>query len=184
MSKRSRIPTTPETTIAVDDPAGPEQEPEEPESAPETPAEDPPAAPPSLLPAVDEPPLTVAVPEPPVPIEVPPVGPWLMPFLGVLCPPGMVRPSAGLPVVIRRVGSDVNLGVLVVSDPGYLGEVLDLHLEAAGYIGPFVQVVSGRMDHATRYAAARAIVFYKDQDWNLIDRPAAVAALGFGMRAF
>ena len=177
MSKKFRTLTASDTAETADDPASGE-------SFLETPAEEPTPAPPSLFPPVDEPPPTVAVPEPQVAPVAPPSGPALMPFLGVLCPPGMVRPSAGLPVVIRRPGSSVNLGVLVVSDPGYMGEVLDLHLEAAGHIGPFVQLASGKMDHATRYAAARSIVFYKGPDLKLVDRSAAVGSLGFGLHSY
>ena len=183
MSKRFRTPAMTESAeeaTAPIDLAGDENTvPPENAAVPDEPT----AVPLSLLPPVDEPVQTVPVSEPvsvaaPVPLPVSEA----MPFLGVLCPKGMDRPSAGLPVVIRQAG--VSLGVLVVSDPGYLGDVLDLHLVSAGYTGTFVQILSGQMDAATRYAAARAIVSYKGEDWNLIDRTDAVVALGFGLRSF
>ena len=102
-----------------------------------------------------------------------------MAYLGTFVLEGMVSRGnngrvASLPVVVVSGGRVI--GVLVVSDPGLIGDALAILLQDAGYGSEFEFRTVGQLDRLTRLAAAKALSSQQDV---ALDRVGAVMSLGF-----
>jgi hypothetical protein len=96
-------------------------------------------------------------------------------YLGTKSIPGMKVRGASLPLVLRVDGVDV--GVVVVADPGMIGESLGRRLATEnGYGGPVQLVRVESMSRETKLAAARVVVSQSDP---VLDRNGTLMALGF-----
>lgn len=99
-------------------------------------------------------------------------------YLGTRSIAGMKGRGASLPIVVRVDGASV--GVIVVTDPGLIGESLRLRIaEENGYENCLVHLVKlESMDKQTKLAAARVLISQSDPS---LDRAGAIMALGFSM---
>ena len=103
-----------------------------------------------------------------------------MHYLGTYSMPGMkgVRAAgtkvAALPVIVTA--NDCVVGVVVVSDPGVIGDALAAAIASSGYRGPFIFSLAATAHRSVKLAAARAIAVQQEP---LLDRAGALMMLGY-----
>jgi hypothetical protein len=103
-----------------------------------------------------------------------------MRYLGTLAPPNLRQAKkqvgvASLPCVVLN-DKGVPLGVVVASNPSFLGAALEPMLKEAGLVGPFTQVPPTKLDDAGKTSAARAIMRASDPQ---LDKAGALATFGY-----
>lgn len=128
----------------------------------------------------NDPPLSVPVDEvvkqpAPIPVE------GAMHYLGTTAMDGMLgkggarRPSS-YPVVVTAADGRI-VGIVVVGDPGDVGQSLAASLEAAGHAGaPFTLSPAMSLARSAKLAAAKSIAAQQDPT---LDRVGALMALGY-----
>jgi len=103
-----------------------------------------------------------------------------MAYIGTLVPPGSLQggkpATAALPLVVRDASTKRIVGIVVVSDPSWVGPTLDAYLKQAGYKGSFEHVSPGVLDAPARAEAARAILGQVDAT---LDKTGTLAAFGY-----
>ena len=111
----------------------------------------------------------------------PPVQGGGMRYMGTYSMPGMSGARlasakvAALPVIVTAGDRGV-LGVVVVSDPGVIGDALAADIAASGYRGPFTFELAVKATRAVKLAAAKVIATQQEP---LLDRTGALMMLGY-----
>lgn len=106
-------------------------------------------------------------------VEAPEEARPTMEFFGAVYPKGMANPRAGYPVVVRSESGAV--GLVLASDPGYVGAGIKKFLADSGRDPESEQIVPTGLTPAGRLAVARTVVAQRAAE---IDVGSALGALG------